>query len=105
PGVFVANNAALGPTGFLANGQPNPATAPTGGSGVLGSLNNNAPFPVTQRDEFLLLAPGEIQFKLWSIPASLYWDISYNVWGNQRFDQVYGPLFRDVSFTTKGTPV
>ncbi len=105
PGVFVANNAALGPTGFLANGQPNPATAPTGDSGALGSLNNANPFPVTQRDELFLLAPGEVQFKLGSIPMSLYWDISYNVWGNQRFDQVYGPLFSAVSFNSAGKPV
>lgn len=105
PGVFVANNAALGPTSVLPNGQPNPASAPTGGSGVLGSLNNAVPFPVTQRDELFLLAPGEIQFKLWNIPASIFWDISYNVWGNQRFDQVYGPLFSDVSFTKTGSPV
>lgn len=105
PGVFVANDAALGPTSVLPNGQPNPASAPTAGTGVFGSLNNAVPFPVSQKDEFFLLAPGEIQFKLCGIPASIYWDISYNVSGNQRFDQVYGPLFRDVSFTTKGTPV
>ena len=59
PGIFVANNAALGPTGFLPNGQPNPATAPAGGTGDLGSLNNAIPFPVSQRDELFLIAPGE----------------------------------------------
>jgi polyhydroxyalkanoate synthesis regulator phasin len=105
PGVFVANNAALGPTGFLANGQPNPATAPTGGSGVLGSLNNAVPFPVTQRDELFLLAPGEISTKLGNIPVSLYWDISYNTLGDDRFNDVYGPLFSKVAFTKSGTPV
>lgn len=104
PGVFAATSGALGPTGFLANGQPNPATAPQGGSGVLGSLNNANPFPVTQRDELFLLAPGEIAFKLGKIPASLYWDFSYNLSGNDRFNQVYGPLFSNVTFNSKGTP-
>jgi hypothetical protein len=105
PGVFVANNAALGPTGFLPNGQPNAATAPTGDSGVLGSLNNAVPFPVSQRDELFLIAPGEVSTKLGNIPVSLYWDISYNTLGNDRFDQVYGPLFSQVTYTKSGTPV
>ena len=105
PGVWVANDAALGATGFLANGQPNPATAPTGDSGALGSLNNANPFPVSQQDELFLLAPGEVAFKLGKIPVSLYWDLSYNLCGNSRFDQVYGPLFSAVTYTKSGTPV
>jgi hypothetical protein len=105
PGVFAANNAALGATGFLPNGQLNPTTAPAGGTGNLGSLNNAVPFPVTQRDELFLLAPGEISTKLGNVPISLYWDVSYNTLGNDRFDQVYGPLFSKVTYTKSNTPV
>jgi hypothetical protein len=105
PGIFAANNAALGPTGFLPNGQPNPATAPAAGTGVLGSLNNANPFPVTQRDELFLLAPGEISFKLGKIPVSVYWDLSYNLLGDDRFNDVYGPLFGSVTYTKTNTPV
>jgi hypothetical protein len=105
PGVFAANNAALGATGFLPNGQLSPATAPASGTGNLGSLNNAVPFPVTQRDELFLIAPGEISTKLGNIPISLYWDVSYNTLGNDRFDQVYGPLFSKVTYTKSNTPV
>lgn len=105
PGVFVANSAALGPTSLLPNGQPNPATgtAPSAGTGTLGSLNNAVPFPVTQRDELFLLGPGEIAFKLGKIPVSLYWDLSYNLQGNDRFNDVYGPLYNNVFYRRGST--
>lgn len=105
PGFFASNNAGLGPTGFLPNGRLNPSTAPAGGTGNLGSLNNANPFPVTQRDELFLIAPGEISTKLGNVPISLYWDVSYNTLGNDRFDQVYGPLFSKVTYTKSNTPV
>jgi hypothetical protein len=105
PGFFAANNASLGATGFLPNGQLNPATAPTPGTGNLGTLNNANPFPVTQRDELFLIAPGEISTKLGKVPISLYWDVSYNTLGNDRFNQVYGPLFSNVTYTKTNTPV
>jgi hypothetical protein len=101
PALWIANDAALGPTAPLPNGQPNPATAPTGGSGTLGSMNNAAPFPVSQRDEFYLFAPGDLSFAIGRVPASIYWDLSYNFWGGQRFNQVLGPLFSNVTY--KGT--
>ena len=99
PQVQIWNEAGLGPTGVLANGNPNPATAPAGGSGTgtLGSMNNDAPFPIYSRDEFYLQAPGDITFKLAKIPVSLYWDTTYNVWGPERFNRVYGPLFDKVT--------
>jgi hypothetical protein len=101
PQVQIWNDAGLGPTGVLANGQPNPATSltATNGAGNYGSLNNAAPFPVSTRDEFYLQAPGEIGFKIAGIPVSIYWDTSYNVWGPQRFSEVYGPLYSQVSYT------
>lgn len=106
PQVQIWNEAGLGPTGVLANGNPNPATAPAGGSGTstLGSMNNDAPFPIYSRDEFYLQAPGDITFKLAKIPVSLYWDTTYNVWGPERFNRVYGPLFDKVTYA-KGSSV
>lgn len=108
PGVWVANSAALGPSSLLPNGQPNPATgtAPQAGTGTLGSLNNADPFPVTQRDELFLIGPGEIAFKLGKVPFAIYWDLAYNVQGDDRFNDVYGPLYNNV-FYRRGftTPV
>ena len=105
PQVQIWNNAGLGPTGVLANGQPNPATAPAQGTGTgtLGTLDDAAPFPVSTRDEFYLQAPGDITFKLAGIPVSLYWDTTYNVWGPERFSQVYGPMFSKVIYTKSKT--
>jgi polyhydroxyalkanoate synthesis regulator phasin len=101
PAIWIANDAGLGPTSPLPNGQPNPATAPVGGSGVYGSLNNTSPFPVSQRDEFFLFLPGDISFHLGSLPFAFYWDLSYNFWGDQRFNEVLGPLYNTVRY--KGT--
>jgi hypothetical protein len=117
PQFQIWNEAGLGPTGVgpanangqpIAAGQPNPATAPTGGTGTgtLGTLNNAIPFPVTTRDEFYLQAPGDVSFKLFNIPVSLYWDTSYNVWGPERFNEVYGPLFSKVTYKkNSSTPI
>jgi len=102
PDVQIWNEAGLGPTGVLPNGNPNPATSVTAtapaGTGAFGTIGNSAPFPVYTRDEFYLQAPGDINFKIANIPVSLYWDLSYNVWGPQRFNDVYGPLFSRVTF-------
>jgi hypothetical protein len=102
PAVQIWNNAGLGPTGVLPNGQPNPATSTTAtaatGTGAYGTLNNSNPFPVITRDEFYLQAPGDINFSIAHIPVSLYWDLAYNVWGPERFNEVYGPLFSTVTY-------
>ncbi len=103
PQVQIWNNAGLGPSATLPGGQPNPATSVTAtaaaNTGALGTLNNANPFPVDTRDEFYLQAPGDITFKVAGIPVSLYWDTTYNVWGPERFSQVYGPLFDKVTYT------
>ena len=102
PQVQIWNDAGLGPTGVLPNGQPNPATSITAtapsGTGAFGTINNAQPFPITTRDEFFIQTPGDITFKLGYIPVSIFWDTSYNVWGPQRFTDVYGPLFADVRY-------
>src|ERR1700741_3534478 len=50
PDVQIWNEAGLGPTGVLANGQPNPATSVTAtspsGTGAFGTFGNANPFPV-----------------------------------------------------------
>jgi hypothetical protein len=107
PDVQIWNEAGLGPTAVLANGQPNPATSVTAtapaNTGALGTLNNSNPFPIYTRDEFYLQSPGDINFKIANIPISLYWDLSYNVWGPERFSQVYGPLFDTVTYAKGST--
>ena len=116
PQVQIWNEAGLGPTGVLnkttvtsstnnptgsAIGFPDQSTAPAGGSGTgtLGTLDDAVPFPIYTRDEFYLQAPGDVTFKLAGIPVSLYWDTSYNVWGPERFSEVYGPMFSTVTYT------
>jgi polyhydroxyalkanoate synthesis regulator phasin len=99
PQVQIWNEAGLGPTGVTATGAPNPATVTGTGTGSAGSLNNAAPFPIYTRDEFYLQSPGDISIKVAGIPISVYWDTSYNVWGPQRFTDVYGPLYSKVTYT------
>jgi len=99
PQVQIWNEAGLGPTTVNANGTPS-TTGVTAGAGALGTLNNANPFPITTRDEFYLQGPGDVTYKIGGkIPVSIYWDLSYNVWGPQRFTDEYGPLFSKVTFT------
>ncbi|MBV8141005.1 MAG: putative porin [Verrucomicrobia bacterium] len=57
------------------------------------TLGNSQPYPVTQRDLNIILAPGDITYKIFGKPLSLYWDFAYNFTGDQRFTRDYGPLF------------
>jgi hypothetical protein len=63
----------------------------TGGAGD--TLANSQGFPVTQRDLNIVLAPGDITYKICGKPLSLYWDFAYNFTGDDRFNRDYGPLF------------
>ena len=73
---------------------------------LLGTLNNAVPFPVSTRDEFYLQSPGDITFTIGKIPIKIYWDTSYNVWGPERFSEVYGPLFSTVTYKKgSSTPI
>jgi Putative porin len=93
PGFLIFNNASSGGTPG-ANGSIVPPVAQTGQTfDNGGTLNNSLPFPVTQRDLNILLAPGDITYKLFGKPLSLYWDFAYNFSGNERFNRDYGPLF------------
>lgn len=38
----------------------------------------------------ILLAPGDIAFKLGGVPTTLYWDFAYNIEGSERGENVYG---------------
>jgi hypothetical protein len=75
----------------------------TSAAAAFGTLNNTNPFPLYTRDEFYLQAPGDVNFKIANIPMSIYWDLSYNVWGPERFNQVYGPLFDTVTYAKGST--
>jgi hypothetical protein len=57
------------------------------------TLANSQPFPVTQRDLNIILAPGDITYKIFGKPLSLYWDFAYNFTGDDRFNRDLGPLF------------
>lgn len=56
------------------------------------STTNNVTLPAVtgeSRALHLITAPGDISFKLAGLKSKLYWDVSYNVSGRDRFDNVY----------------
>jgi len=67
------------------------------------TLGNSSPFPVTQRDLNIFLAPGDITYKICGIPLSLYWDFAWNWTGDQRFTKDYGPLFSHYFYVGKSS--
>jgi hypothetical protein len=93
PGFLAYNNASSGgkPGAHGAIVPPVAQSGQTFDNG--GTLNNSLPFPVTQRDLNIILAPGDITYKLLGKPLSLYWDFAYNFSGDDRFNRDYGPLF------------
>jgi hypothetical protein len=91
PGVFVTNSAAVGTTAVTKSGNFDLTSVPA--AGALGSQNNAQPFPVTQRDLLILLAPGDITYKIGGRPLSLYWDFAYNMSGNDRFRDLGSAYF------------
>jgi hypothetical protein len=97
PGLLADNNASVGATAVSANGTLIPPSA-TSGPGGGQPQNNSAPFPITQRDLFIILSPGDITYKINGQPLSLYWDFAYNTLGNDRFNRDLGPLFSHYFF-------
>src|SRR5580704_4429762 len=99
PGFLADNDASVGATAVSAHGTlfPPSTTSLNGGQ----PQNNSQPFPVTQRDLFILLAPGDITYKIFNKPLSLYWDFAYNTLGVDRFNKDYGPLFAHYFFVGK----
>jgi hypothetical protein len=93
PGFLSFNDSSSGGTPG-AHGAIVPPVAMTGQTfDNGGTLNNSLPFPVTQRDLNIILAPGDITYKIYGKPLSLYWDFAYNFSGSERFSRDYGPLF------------
>jgi hypothetical protein len=88
PALFLTNDAEVGSAG-------NPSY----------SLQNALPFNGSQRDELILLAPGDLAFQLGKVPIKLYWDLAYNFSGNDRWNDVYGPMFTAVTFNGARTAV
>jgi len=98
PAIFVTNDAAAGATAVDSHGRLIPPTSISFNGGA--PLDNSQPFPVTQRDLLILLAPGDITYKIAGKPLSLYWDFAYNFSGDDRFTQDYGPLFGHFGFAS-----
>jgi Putative porin len=99
PGLLADNDAAVGATAVGPNGTLVPPTTTSFNGGA--PLNNTQAFPVTQRDLFILLAPGDITYKIFNKPLALYWDFAYNTLGNDRFNKDYGPLFSNYFYVGK----
>jgi hypothetical protein len=99
PELFVTNDAAAGATAVDSHGRLVP---PTNTSFMGGQpLNNTQAFPITQRNLLIVFAPGDITYKLFGKPLSLYWDFAYNFDGDERFREDYGPLFGRYGFASK----
>jgi Putative porin len=100
PGVYVTNDASAGATAVDSHGRLIPPTNTSFNGGQ--PLNNSQPFPITERNLLILLAPGDITFnKVFGKPLSLYWDFAYNFDGSERFKEDYGPLFGHYGFASK----
>lgn len=102
PGLLADNDASVGATAVSANGtlvSPSATSGPNGGQ----PQNNSAPFPITQRDLFIILAPGDITYKINGQPLSLYWDFAYNAEGDDRFNRDIGPLFSHYFYVGKSS--
>jgi hypothetical protein len=52
-------------------------------------FNDNAFVSGATRNLNLLLAPGDISFKLGSLKTKIYWDFSYNIDGDARVQNIY----------------
>ena len=88
PALFITNDSVAGLAG-------NPAQA----------LQNTLPFQGPARDQFILLAPGDVSFLIGKLPVKLYWDLAYNFSGDDRWNNEYGPLYSDVTFNRAGTAI
>jgi hypothetical protein len=118
PGFLAYNSASSGgspgPHGSIippvtVQGQTFDQTGTTTGFGTSTAFGDtlapSGPFPVTQRDLNIILAPGDITYKIFGRPLVLYWDFAYNFSGDDRFNKVYGPLFTHYRFVgTSSTP-
>jgi hypothetical protein len=101
PGFIADNDASVGATAVSANGT---LVSPSNTSFMGGQPQNNSqPFPITQRDLFIILAPGDITYKIFKKPLSFYWDFAYNALGNDRFNKDYGPLFANYFYVGRST--
>lgn len=59
------------------------------GSGNGVTMINGQPLSGETRNLNILLAPGDISFKLAGLPASFYWDFAYNIEGSERARDIY----------------
>jgi hypothetical protein len=71
PAWFVENAATL--SGFVRNN----------------SFQDNTFVSGASRDINVLLAPGDVSFKIGNLPVKAYWDFAYNVEGRKRTEDIY----------------
>ncbi len=77
PGWFVENAATL--SGFVRNN----------------SFQDNTLVSGASRNLNILLAPGDVSFKIGAIPFKVYWDFAYNIEGRKRTENIYRLGFQD----------
>lgn len=56
-------------------------------------LNRQTTYFGETRDLKILTAPGDVSFKLGSLPVKLYWDFAYNLEGQKRDEDIYGMFY------------
>jgi hypothetical protein len=111
PGFLGYNNASSGGTPgphgtIIAPAQVQGLTFDQSTGGAGDTLANGQAFPVTQRNLNIILAPGDITYKICGkYPLSLYWDFAYNFTGDDRFNRDYGPLFSHYFYVGKSPTV
>ncbi len=60
-----------------------------------GSFNDNANVSGATRNLNLLLFPGDVSFKLGGLKTKFYWDLSYNLEGRKRVEDIYNIVSLD----------
>src|SRR5271165_1663381 len=108
PGFLIYSNASSGGTpgphgSIVPPAQVQGLTFDQSSGGAGDTLANSSPFPVTQRDLNIFLAPGDITYKIFGKPLSLYWDFAWNITGDQRFTRDYGPLFSNYFYVGRSS--
>ena len=61
--------------------------------GPVTNLNNETQFFGETRNLRILTAPGDVSFKIGSLPVKLFWDAAYNTQGKQRDENTYGMFY------------
>lgn len=61
--------------------------------GTVTYLDRQTRFLGETRDLKILTAPGDVSFKIGSLPVKLFWDFAYNLEGKKRDEDIYGMFY------------